>query len=195
MDICWLDENGDIHVNITDTPQLAPNLVEDAANAGGDLGLNRLCTVGGNYWASSYTDGRTPIYAIDNNVMTWWQPQEDDEQPMYHAGLSGIYDVYAVQLNWKELGKKYTRNNAVQYLLEYFDLDANDWSVIVDASDNTIGRAVEYITIPDGVRTIAVRLTILGTTDGINVGLTGFRIFGENYTMAEEHNRWADYDN
>ena len=58
MDVCWLDENGDIHVNITDTPQLAPNLVEDAANAGGDLGLNRLCTVGGNYWASSCTDGR-----------------------------------------------------------------------------------------------------------------------------------------
>ena len=192
MDVCWLDDNGDIHVNITENPQLAPNLVTDAANAGGDLGLNRLCTVGGSYWASSYKDGRTPFYAIDNNALTWWQPLADDEQPVFHAGLSGIYDVYAVQLNWKELGD-FTRYNAVQYKLEYFDLDANEWMILHDAIDNTIGRAVDYITIPQGVRTIALRLTILGTTEDITVGVSGFRIFGENYTLAEEHNRWEGY--
>ena len=193
MDICWLDENGDIHVNITDTPQLAPDLVTDPADASGDLGLARLCTVGGSYWASSYDDGRNPVYAIDNNVFTWWEPDDDDEQPVFHAGLSGIYDVYAVQLNWKELGK-FSRDNVVRYRLEYFDLDANDWAVLSDNSDSDIARAVEYITIPEGVRTIALRLTILGTTDGKKAGVTGFRIFGENYTMAQEHHRWDEYD-
>ena len=54
-------------------------------------------------------------------------------------------------------------------------------------------RAVEYLTFPQGVRTIAVRLTILGTTEDITVGMSGFRIFGENLTLALEHNRYADY--
>lgn len=192
MDVCWLDENGDINVNITENPQLAPNLVTDPANAGGDLGLNRVCTVGGKYWTSSYAPGRNPVYAIDNNAFTWWEPADEDEEPVFHAGLQGIYDVYAVQLNWKELGK-FKRENAVQYKLEYYDLDTDDWAVLADESENGVGRAVDYITIPEGVRTIALRLTILGSTEGKKVGVTGFRIFGENYTMAAEHDRWADY--
>ena len=28
---------------------------------------------------------------------------------------------------------------------------------------------------------------------GYQLTAVSFRIFGENYTLAEEHNRWADY--
>ena len=192
MDVCWIDENGDINVNITDTPQISPLLVTDPANAGGDLKLNRFCTIGGNYWVSSYKEGRSPIYAMDDSSLTWWEPAEDDEEPLFHAPLMSIADIYAVQLNWMELGK-YSTENAVQYVLEYFDIFTDEWTVIKDASDNTIPGPVDYITIPDGVRTIALRLRLLGTTEGCRVGVTDFRIFGENYTMAAEHNRWADY--
>ncbi len=190
MDLCWLDDNGDIHVNITDKPQIAPNLAEDASR-GTDLGLAELCTIGGKYWASSYKEGRTPIYAVDTTAFTWWQPADDDVKPMFHAGLSGIYDVYAIQLNWKEIGQ-FTRYNAVKYILEYFDLDDGEWKMLYDASENEVGRAVEYLTF-DGVRTSAVRLTIIDTTENVRVGVSGFRIFGENYTLAEEHNRWEGY--
>ena len=193
MDVCWTDENGDVHVNITDMPQLAPNLVEDPANAGGDLKLNRLCTVGGNYWASSYAEGRSPVYALDNNCMTWWAPKEDDEEPMFYAPLMGIYDVYAVQLNWRELGE-FSNESAVQYVLEYYDLEADEWTAMADESENTVPRGSDYVTVPGGARTIAVRVRGLKTTEGNNIGIIDFRIFGENYTLAAEHGRWDDYD-
>lgn len=190
MDICWLDENNDIHVNITDTPQLAPNLIANPA-AGGDLGLAQVCTIGNNYWVSSYSAGRHPFYAVDFESTTWWQPEADDEAPVFMAGLGGIYDVYAIQLNWKELGQ-FTRYNSVQYTLEYLSLETGEWTMLYDASKNEIGRAVEYITFDEGVRTISIRLNILGTSE-VPVGVSGFRIFGENMTLAEEHNRFEGY--
>lgn len=188
MDICWVDENNEIHCNITDTPQLVPTLIKNPA-AGGDLGLANLHTIGGNAWVSSYKEGHKAFYALDENSTTWWQPAADDENPVYMAACRGIFDVYAVQLNWKELGQ-FTRDNAVQFTLEYYNIDTNTWDMLYDASENTIGRAVEYITINEGVRTIAVRLNILGTTENIDLGVTGFRIFGENVTMTAEHHRW-----
>ena len=105
---------------------------------------------------------------------------------MLITGFNGVYDVYAVQTNWKEIGSTFTRGNAIQYTLEYFDLDTNDWEILVDKSDNTTPYAVSYDVIPEGVRTIAVRLTILGSTEDIEVGVLDLRAFGD-YTYIYWH--------
>ena len=189
MDICYVDGDGNIVVpEITDTPQLSPMLVEDPSQGSG-LGLACLSTVGSANWASSWGEGHNAFYGADDQTISWWQPAEDDGQPMFVSGLNGIYDVYAIQTNWKELGE-FTRGNAIQYTLEYFDLDTNGWEMLVDKSDNDIPCAVAYDVIPEGVRTIAIRLTILGNTEGINVGLFDLRVFGENHTLAEEKGLW-----
>lgn len=190
MDVCYVDENGDIAVKeITDTPQMAPDKVDDPA-AGSDLGLACLSTIGAANWASSHAEGHTPFYGTDNHGTTWWQPAADDEKPMLVTAFNGVYDVYAVQTNWKELGPDFTRDNAIQYTLEYFDLEKNDWAMLVDKSDNQTPYAVCYDVVPEGVRTIAVRLTILGSTEDIEVGVLDLRAFGENHTLAAEKGLW-----
>lgn len=190
MDLCYIDENGDIVLDeATDTPQLAPNLAADAGT-GTDLGLACLTNVGGGYWASSYAEGRTPVYATDDSINTWWAPDAQDEAPQLAVGLKSVYDVYAIQTNWAELGTAYTRNNAVQYTIEYFDLETNDWELLVDKSDNTVANAIDYDVIDGGVRTIAIRLNILGSTDNAPIGVYDLRVFGENSTLAQEKGLW-----
>ena len=187
MDHCHVDENGDIVLTeATDTPQLAPNLAQDS---GTDLGLACLTNIGIPHWASSYAPGRTPFYALDDQSTTWWQPAADDEKPMLVASFSGVYDVYAVQTNWKEIGE-YTRDNAVKYTLEYFDLEKNDWAMLVDKSGNTTPNPVEYDAVDGGVRTFAIRLTMLGSTEDVEVGVMDMRVFGENHTLAAEKGFW-----
>ena len=188
MDLCYVDENGDIVLpEATDTPQLAPNLATDA---GTDIGLACLTNIGGGYWASSYAEGRSPFYATDDTVITWWAPAEDDEAPSLAVGLKSVFDVYAIQTNWKELGTGFTRNNAVQYTIEYFDLETNSWQLLVDKGGNTVANAIEYDVIDGGVRTIAIRLNILGSTDNARIGVLDLRVFGENSTLAQEKGLW-----
>lgn len=64
--------------------------------------------------------------------------------------------------------------------------------MLVDRSDNTVPYAVAYDVVPEGVRTIAVRLTILGSSEDIEVGVMGLRAFGENHTLAEEKGVWRN---
>ncbi len=190
MDICYVDENDEIILaNVTDTPQLAPNRVADPRQ-GSDLGLASLANIGVRYWASSYAPGHYAFYGSDEIAATWWMPAEDDETPVFASGLNSVYDVYAIQTNWKETGSEFTRDNAVKYTIEYFNMDTNEWTMLVDKSDNTTPMVVEYDVIEGGVRTFALKLTILGTTENVPVGIAGFRVFGENHTIAAEHHLW-----
>ena len=62
--------------------------------------------------------------------------------------------------------------------------------MLADKSDNQTPYAVCYDVVPEGVRTIAVRLTILGSTENIEVGVLDLRAFGENNTLAAEKGLW-----
>ena len=74
---------------------------------------------------------------------------------------------------------------ACWYTVEYYYIDANAWSALVDKSDNTTAFPVDYLTFNE-VLTHAVRLNILGTTENIKVGVQQLNVFGENYTLTAE---------
>lgn len=341
MDVCEIDARGNISCRLTNTPQLAPNAPRPAGNRSGDAGLYNLATNSQAYWASSYAPGRTPYYATDRSLATWWEPANDadgstpfgiagsiasqveaitasaenspnevaanlndvdpgskwlaftstgwvqyrldtptavvayaltsgndepgrdpkswtlqgsddgttwtpvdtqtdemfadraqtrryavanptpylyyrldvtanngasitqlaelqlssdlngpvpslgDMSPTFIVGLSNPYYVSAVQIQWKELGFDFTAQNAVKFLVEYRDLEADRWTTLVDRRDNTTAYAIDYMTFGT-VLTHAVRVSILGTTENVRVGIQEIGVFGENYTLAAE---------
>lgn len=188
MDICYVDDNFDIRCELSNTPQLVPGATgRESGTRKRDTGagLYNVSTNSQTYWASSYAPGRTPYYATDRTLSTWWEPADGDRSPTFIAGLANPYHVSAIQIHWKELGANFTARNAVRYTTEYYDIDANRWSLLVDKSTNTTALPIDYLTFDD-VLTHAIRLKILGTTENIKVGIQQLNVFGENYTLTAE---------
>jgi hypothetical protein len=191
MDVCYVDNTGNIVCNLSNTPQLVPSLEPGKpGNHRGhdamadDAGLYNVSTHSHTYWASSYAPGRTPYYATDRVLSTWWQPADGDPAPTMIVGLANLYNVSAIQLHWKELGT-FTSRNAVRYTLEYYNVQANAWAPLVDKSANTTALPVDYMTFGE-VLTHAIRLKILGTSENIKVGVQQLNVFGESYTLAAQ---------
>ena len=192
MDVCYVDDTGNIVCKLSNTPQLVPSTEPGKpGNRRGqdalpdDAGLYNVSTHSQTYWASSYAPGRTPYYATDRVLSTWWEPADTDTSPTLIVGLANPYNVSAIQLHWKELGVNFTASNAVKYTLEYYNIAANAWAPLVDKSANTTALPVDYLTF-DEVFTHAIRLKILGTTENVKVGVQQLNVFGENYTVAAE---------
>ncbi len=182
MDTCEVGPTGALSCELSNTPQLAPGHEIDGRR---DVGLYNVSTLTSAYWTSSYAPGRTPYYAADRSLATWWQPAEDDKEPTYISGFGNPYYISAAQIQWKEIGHEFTRDNAVQYTLEYRDIESNSWQPLVDRSDNTTAYTADYVTF-DRVLTHAVRLRITGTTEDVTVGIAEFSVFGENYSLVAE---------
>ncbi|MFB6549452.1 family 43 glycosylhydrolase [Streptomyces sp. NPDC056405] len=180
MDVCRVDDSNSIVCELSNTPQLVPGVSTHA-----DAGLYNVSTNSQAYWASSYAAGRTPYYATDRTLSTWWEPADGDTSPSFIVGLANPYRVSAIQIHWKELGVTFTAKNAVKYMIEYYDIGANAWSTLVDRGGNTRAFAIDYLTFGE-VLTHAIRLKILGTTENIKVGVQQLNVFGENYTLVAE---------
>lgn len=192
MDVCYVDDSFDITCELSNTPQLVPSAERREPGKDrkydahyGDVGLYNLSTNSQTYWASSYSPGRTPYYATDRTLSTWWEPANEDPSPRFIVGLANPYRVSAIQIHWKELGVNFTAKNAVKYTIEYYDIDDNAWSPLIDKSGNTTALPIDYVTF-DEVLTHAIRLKILGTTEKIKVGVQQLNVFGENYTLTAE---------
>lgn len=184
MDVCNVIPNGPqegaIDCELSNTPQLAPG---QEISGRDDIGLYNVATNSQAYWASSYAPGRNPYYGGDRSLSTWWEPADSDTAPTYIRGFGTVFNISAAQIQWKELGRGFTRDNAVQYTLEYKDIATNTWLPLVDRSTNTTAYTADYVTF-DPVLTHAVRLKILGTTEDVKVGVHELNVFGENYTLA-----------
>lgn len=186
MDSCYLDNKDNIHCTLTNTPQTVPTSVPHKVYRSApstSAGLYNISDNTSKYWASSYAPGRTPYYAADRSLSTWWQPADSDTVREFILGFAGPFYVSAAQFEWKELGSNFTLNNAVKYTLEYKDINSNQWVMLVDKSANATPLPVDYATFPT-VFTNAVRLYILGTTENVPVGVQELRVFGESYTLA-----------
>lgn len=182
MDVCSVTDAGAIDCELTDTPQLVPGHEIDGER---NVGLSNIATNSQLYWTSSYAPGRNPSYGSDRTLSTWWEPTAADTAPTYIRGFGTVFNISAAQINWKELGRTFTKNNAVRYVLEYKDIPTNSWLPLVDRSATTTPRTAEYVTF-DTKLTNAVRLRILGTTENITVGVAELNVFGENHSLAVE---------
>ncbi len=102
MDPVAVDQDGNLSVHITDTPQWAPGVIADPAKHG-DSGsipvtINKLRAMNALSQFSSQQPGHDAAYAVDNSSGTWWEPLPGDAQPALTLELSPATRFDRVQL-------------------------------------------------------------------------------------------------
>ena len=133
--------------------------------------------------ASSQMSGHEAFYALDESMLTFWQPCDDDECPCISVDLEAPYNVCASRIIWRDIGMETMEGiypGAFQYVVEYAPTPALDtWEMLIDASENNDDLCVDYRETAD-VLAYGMRLRILGAPKGITPGLVSMTAFG-NY--------------
>lgn len=179
MDPVGIDENGEFYCDYTtEIPQFAPGVSEHPEN-GNDAGLLPVTSYQATI-ASSYIEGRNPLYAVDESTQTWWQPASGDTERTLLVVLGNTYKICSARILWRDIGMDTDEGimpGPFQYMLEALCPDDNEWKVLVDASKNADDLCVDYRTFCE-VNATAVRIRILGAPEGIEPGLVNLTVFG-----------------
>ena len=184
MDLIAIDENGELYAphGVTTTPQFGPGVSPDPVknNSPGLLPLTTrqraMCR------ATSHTEGHEGFFALDDSMLTFWQPKKSDLHPSLTVNLQAPYRVEAARLILREIGLDYASGKTpgpVKYTIEGLQKsDSDEWIMLLDRRDNQLDKNCDYNTFPP-VTCECVRLTIYGAPDGIGVGVIDFTAFGK----------------
>ena len=182
MDLIAVDENGELYCpfGVTDTPQYAPGYIQAPLSEGNSPRLYNL-TAATRPIASSVAEGRSAIYATDENNLSWWQPHASDPEPWIECDLDGRFLASAVRVFWRDVTIDYAQNILpvpVGFILEG-ELDGR-WSVLLDYSNPDDERNIEYQVFDDAVCE-RVRLRITSWNQKSGIGVVDFAVFGVLY--------------
>lgn len=180
MDMVAVDENGELYCpfGVTDTPQYAPGTIEKPLLQGNSPKWGNL-TAGVRPTASSCREGRDAIYATDESNLTFWLCDQADESPVLECDLSGVFEINAVRVYWREIGLDYKngiRPESVRYLVE--GLQKGKWIILIDATHNDEEKNIDYRECTSQICT-KVRLKIEKIESGLQMGVIDFSVFGK----------------
>ena len=184
MDPVGIDENGELFCpEVTEVPQYAPGVLEkpELGNGAGLMPLTFMQIP----QVSSAVPGRDGIYAQDDSVLTWWQPEENDPDKTITVPLdNGMgFEIHSLRLIWRDVGMETLEGidpGPFQYVVEYLAPGQGDtWKMLVDASANDRDLCVDYRQFTPVIAT-DLRLRILGSPRGIQPGLVRFTAFGKH---------------
>lgn len=184
LDPAGIDEEGSLFVNgPSDTPQYLPGVLS-APEKGNGAALLPL-TFSNPVEASSSAPGRDAVYAVNDTLMDWWQPDAGDATPTLTVSLRAWYTVSASRILWRDVGLDYeagTLPGPFQYSIE--GKTKQGWRTVLDASGNDADincdcRAFE------GAQVCEVRLRITGWPCGIAPGVMSFAVFGTYASRLE----------
>ena len=185
FDPVYIDEKGDIICpEVSENPRWAPGVKQDPVKDA-DTGL--VCVTGRRRaYATSCAAGRDALYATDEDLMSWWQPAAEDEEPSLTIPM-GYYgfDCCAVRIIWRDVGlslKKGALPGPIRYKLQLRDTLKNgaeaEWVTVVDRSESTEDFVIDYRTF-DSFHANEARLTVLGAPKGISPGVMNISVFAE----------------
>lgn len=182
-----IDDKGDLYAVATEIPQLAPGILPkpEQCNAFGIVPLTqnrREC------FESSAAPGRDGCYAVDDSMLTWWQPAPEDEHPTLEVQMSAAgLEIYSARIIWRDVGldiKKEFLPGAFKYRIDALNMD-DEWVTVLDKSENREDMCIDYNPI-EHIRAKSVRLCILGAPEHIAPGVVNFTVFGSNKPIAEK---------
>lgn len=181
-DRAYIDENGELCVReITEIPQWAPGVIKDPHH-GNNADLLPL-TFREAADASSFVYGREPIYATDDSMLTWWEPEKNDKTPVLTVSFNNsLYSIYTARIIWRDVGMDIGSNvlpGAFGYRIEA-ETEGGEWVTVLDQSQSDDDYNIDYqILCPANAK--AVRLVITKWPAGITPGVISFCVFGKFY--------------
>lgn len=184
LDPVGIDTQGNLFVlGPSDTPQYLPGIV-DAPEQGNDTQLLPL-TFSNPVQASSCAPGRDAVYAVNDTLIDWWQPDGAGAFPTLTVSLRAWFTVFASRIVWRDVGLSYEKGalpGPFRYIIE--GETRRGWVKLLDASGNTEDINCDYRTFA-GAEARRVRLRILGWPKGIVPGVMSFTVFGVHFARME----------
>ncbi|WNR42953.1 family 43 glycosylhydrolase [Paenibacillus roseipurpureus] len=181
FDAVGIDENGNLFVKeATEIPQWAPGYLQKP-ELGNGAGLLPL-TFTRNHTGSSYREGRNPIYALDDSMLSWWQPLENDPDKFLEVNLESDFHIHASRIIWRDVGLHYESGRCpgpFGYRIEAWNTANEAWTLVLDCSNNAIDYLIDYRMFEPFV-TKKVRLKIVSSPIGIEPGVISFTVFGRS---------------
>ncbi len=179
MDLVAVDKNGELYAphGVTDTPQYQPGKVENCVENNCPKWLN--LTGGSRPQVSSAKEGRDALYAVDESKITWWQPEDFDENPVLTCNLKAEYTIYSTRIFWKEIGLDY-KNGAIPAPIKYIveGYHNGEWVCLVDATDNEEEKNIDYREIAKPCVCDKARIRIIEKPKRLQIGIIDFCVFG-----------------
>lgn len=170
------DENGDIVCpEISETPRFAPGTADP------DTGLVSLAERR-RASASSEAPGRDALYALTEDLTSFWQPADGDAAPTLTVPLPPHgADVSAVRIIWTEVGlslKKGALPCAIGYRIYMKKPDGN-YVLALDNSSDPEDFIVDYRVFDDTINAAEAKIEITSHGEGIKPGMRNISFFGK----------------
>lgn len=184
MDAVYVDENGELYCpKITDTPQFAYGEAEDSKD--NQTGLLPLTFIQRHHIkATSCAPGRHTMYAFDESLLSWWQPDSDDKEPAIYVDIEADYVCEASRIIWRDINLDYENGivpGPYKYVIEgRKTVGDGEWETILDMSENTEDYNIDYRTFKPVVCR-ELRLRIVGWPQGITPAVVSFTVFGTKF--------------
>ena len=204
MDRVIFDKDGNMSVEVTDTPQWGPGVKIDPSkgNSGSvPVTINKVNAMNALSRFSSQQPGRDAAYAVDNSSGTWWEPSPSDTLPTLTVELSPatrfdvvqLFTIDGVRLMFNGGRRFFGRasaapqpatgpggkpaTDAYQYKLEV-SMDGETYTTALDQTGNSIQRNTIFEEISP-VKCRFVRLTMTNWPAATPLGILEFTVFGK----------------
>ena len=177
-----IDEKGDMFgFPARDIPQHAPGVLAhpELGNETEWLPVN-VRTIA---QCSSFAEGRTPDYAIDDDCHTWWEPKKNDKHPSLFVDMKANYDVAGIRILWAEPTLNHEKGiypGPIQYRVLCKLHKDDEWQVAVDCSKNDKDMLIDY-RVFEPLRVRYLKLEILGAPKGVKPGVLDLTAFGKPF--------------
>lgn len=189
FDPIGFDDNGNIiPTGSSEIPQLVPGIMEKPWEENG-AGLVPL-TQHKRSQASSFAPGRDAIYATDDSMLSWWQPDLSDGRPTLTVKLGDApLCICSARIIWRDVGldiKKGVLAGPFCYMIEARNGEEGQWVCVLDRSKNTVDLNIDYRAL-EIMEATEVRLIICSSPEGIEPGVINFTVFGRWQAEQADH--------
>ena len=153
-----------------------------------------LLSYGKKTTASSFSEGREPENATDENVQTWWRAESAEQKEWLQVDLGQEYEVHAIQINFADdhldipsPGKIGGSVSQARFIDETRfttrwklsgSADGEHWFVIEDKSGAETDLSHDLVIREEGITARYLKLTDMEVPYGQNPCISGLRVFG-----------------
>ena len=182
-----VDAEGVMHSNTAfgDYPQYYPGIKENAVdnNFTGWMLLSHKKYVE----VSSTLEGFSAGNAVDENFITHWSAETGDPGEYMTVDLGKECDIFALQVNWDrqdakiQVGRGFGPVSSLDRYQSFTVQVSNDnenWSMLIDKSNNTVDNRHDYTELSEPVKARYVKVTNVFTHDEGKFAIQELRIFG-----------------
>lgn len=188
-----VDEDGVMHgkTEFGDYPQYLPGVVENPIEDGFTGWM--LLSLDKKIEASSTLENCWTAHAVDENTKTFWSAETGDPGEYITVDLGEVCDIRGIQILWdKDPDTTRSRDpldRYQSYTLEVSD-DNENWTMVVDKSNNIQDLRSDYTELPAPVYARYVKLTNVFTPEDGKFAVKAFRVFGN-----PEEATWTKVEN